>query len=119
MKRSSSSARTPIKQPETKFKEIVAKDLDKLPFCWKVKTQQVALRGIPDFLICLAGHFIAIELKRDEKEQPNELQKWTLSSIAHAGGISFVVHPGNWYETYDTLKNLADVEQEISHESYH
>jgi len=107
------------KKPETKFKERVQKDLSKLPFCWNVKIQQVALRGIPDFLICLGGKFIAIELKKDEREEPNELQKWTLQSIAHAGGISFIAHPGNWYETYDTLKHLADIDQEINLDTAH
>ena len=107
------------KKPETVFKERVKKDLETLPYCWFVKIQQVALRGIPDYLVCLGGKFIAIELKKDAKEEPNELQKWTLNAIAHAGGISFVVHPGNWYETFDTLKHLAEPDQEISIDTFH
>jgi hypothetical protein len=67
----------------------------------------------------LNGKFFAVELKKDEKTKPNRLQEWTLNAIAHAGGIAFVAHPGNWYETFDTLKHLADVDQEISYDSFH
>jgi hypothetical protein len=107
------------KKPETKFKERVQKDLDSLRFCAHFKIQQVTLRGIPDFLICLNSRFIAIELKKDEREKPNKLQEWTLHKISHAGGITFVVHPGNWYETFDTLKHLSESGDEISINTFH
>lgn len=95
-----------MKKPETKFKEKVRKDLETLENTWFVKIQQVSIRGIPDFLLCVNGGFVAIELKKDADSMRNKLQEWTLTSISHAGGMSFVAHPDNWTETFDVIKNM-------------
>lgn len=109
-----------MKKPETKFKERVQADLKKLKNCWALKIQQVAIRGIPDFLICLCGRFVAIELKKSSKEEPNTLQKWTLEMIAAKGGMCFVANPENWTATFEVLKELDnqfnDMEQIIEEE---
>ena len=103
-----------MKKPETKFKERVQKDLDKLHNCWFVKIQQVSIRGIPDFLICVNGNFIALELKKDEDTVRNKLQEWTLQAIALAGGMSFVAYPENWEETLLTIENMAGDPDDIN-----
>lgn len=95
-------------KPETLFYvNKVKPDLEKLPNTWFVKVQMVALRGIPDVLLCVCGFFIAMELKKDEKQGPSPLQEWNLQGIGRAGGMAFVVHPGNWKETYELLKEIA------------
>lgn len=97
-----------LKKAETKFKERVQADLGKLRNCWFVKIQQVSIRGIPDFLLCINGTFIAIELKRSEDATRNALQDWTLQCIAHAGGLGFVVFPENWEETYALFEDMDE-----------
>ena len=50
---------------------------------------------------------MALELKKDEREKPDELQLWKLKGIADAGGIGLVVTPENWKTTYEFLYNIA------------
>ncbi len=95
------------KKKETAFKERAKADLGTLPHTWFEKIQQVAIRGTPDFLICIRGRFIAIELKKDAYEHPDKLQTWKLSEIEDAGGIALVAHPGNWDEIFEFLRGLA------------
>jgi aspartokinase-like uncharacterized kinase len=95
------------KQKETLFKERVQRDLRKLPHTWNVKIQQVALRGIPDILVCLRGQFIALELKRDEAEKPDRLQQVMLDRIVAAGGWAFAAYPQNWATVFSVLEHLA------------
>lgn len=94
-------------KPETVFKIRVAKDLSKIPNCWFFKTQERTLRGIPDFILCLNGHFIAIELKVG-KNQVTVLQDFILKQVAKSNGLGFVVYPNNWGPTYATLQALSN-----------
>lgn len=90
--------------PETRFKKRVLDDLKTIPEIWFVKVQQRALRGIPDILLCLAGRFMAIELKKDEFERPDPLQTYNLKKIEEAGGRSFVAFPKNWSQVFFEIK---------------
>jgi len=95
------------RKPETRFKERIRPKLAELPNTWIVKIQQAALRGTPDFLMCVHGVFVALELKATAKDQPSELQKYTLAQIRKAGGLALVVCPENFEEIYVDLKSLA------------
>lgn len=95
------------KKKETKLKEQVLSALHSLPDTWCTKIQQVAIRGTPDILACIAGKFVAIELKSSPDEEPDALQEYTLKQIAEAGGIGIVVNPVNWSATFDALMDLA------------
>jgi hypothetical protein len=99
------------KQPETRFKEIVLRNLRALPNLWVAKIQQVAKRGTPDLLCCIDGHFVAIELKRAGTEEPDPLQEWNLESISESGGIAIVCYPENWPVVFEFLKKLAGQEK--------
>lgn len=94
------------KKPETKLAEKVKRDLKPLPGVWFVKTQMRARRGIPDFLICCCGVFIAIELKKDGKTAPDPLQQYELKQIAGSGGFSLVAYPENWEDTLEFIKKI-------------
>ena len=59
--------------------------------------------GVPDFLICLNGLFIAIEAKAG-KGKTTELQKKHLRQIETAGGLALVVNE----ENLDRLKNKLE-----------
>jgi Holliday junction resolvase len=47
--------------------------------------------GIPDFICCVNGYFLAIECKAGNNE-PTLLQERELDRIIKAGGIALVIH---------------------------
>lgn len=106
------------KKPETVFKERVKKDLEKLPKTWFVKIQQTTIHGTPDYLMCINGTFIALELKI-ETGKTDKLQQWNLECIAHAGGMAIVVSPSHWFDVYDLLKHLAESKDQEGEYSVH
>lgn len=58
--------------------------------------------GHPDFLVCLHGVLLGVETKATEKKPPTKLQLFRLRQIRQAGGMTFVVHAGN-YAAFETL----------------
>lgn len=94
-------------KPETKFRITKV-----LPFLKTLKhakffaIQQLAIAGDPDYIICVRGRFIALELKKDEQEVPRPLQTYKLNMVRLAGGISIVAYPENWNEVKETLTLL-------------
>jgi hypothetical protein len=50
--------------------------------------------GVPDFLCCVEGRFIAIEAKAG-KGKTTALQEKNLREIREQGGDAFVIHEGN------------------------
>jgi len=50
--------------------------------------------GVPDFLCCIDGKFLAIEAKAGSNK-PTALQRKHLSDIMDAGGIAMVVNDEN------------------------
>ena len=59
--------------------------------------------GVPDFLCCWRGRFLAIEAKAPGKRSnTTELQKQQLKAISSAGGIALVV------DDVSQLDNLLD-----------
>ena len=55
--------------------------------------------GVPDFLICLRGRFVAIECKANGNK-PTALQTRHLEEIRKAGGVAVVIDETN-YEDLD------------------
>lgn len=56
--------------------------------------------GVPDILYLYKGILYGFELKRDEKEEPSELQKLNIRQINENGGVASVV----W-----TLEQIKDI----------
>lgn len=81
-----------------------------LPRSWWLKTQMVAILGIPDILGCINGHFVALELKKDGFCKASALQAWALRCIIKAGGLGLVVSPENWDQAYNFLEKIASAE---------
>lgn len=50
--------------------------------------------GVPDFLCCVKGRFLAVEAKANGGK-PTELQKKNLREISEAGGVSLVIDENN------------------------
>lgn len=95
------------KKPETLFKEKIAPLLKALPRSWWLKTQLVAIRGIPDYLGCVNGHFVALELKKSARDNPDALQGWVLEKITQAGGLALKCDPENFEQIYAVLIQMA------------
>jgi hypothetical protein len=58
--------------------------------------------GVPDFLVCHKGHFVAIEAKAG-KGKTTALQESHLSKIREAGGKALVVNETNINELQEML----------------
>jgi hypothetical protein len=95
------------KKPETVFKDRIRPKLKAIPNSWWEKIQQVVIRGTPDFIGVINGVFIALELKKDENENPEPLQLHKLKLIERAGGKAYVVSPENWESVYQELLELS------------
>lgn len=82
--------------PEGKVKAAVKKILESFKQfgLWYYMPVQAGYgrMGIPDFIICCAGKFIAIECKA-EAGMTTALQRETLLQIANAGGGALVIYP--------------------------
>ena len=57
--------------------------------------------GVPDFLVCHAGHFVGIEAKAG-KGKTTALQEDNMKRIRESGGTTLVVNENN----LDELKQL-------------
>ncbi len=67
--------------------------------------QQLAIGGDPDFLLCMAGRFVALELK-DDGEEPRPLQLYKLDKVRRTGGVAIVASPSNWQAVTYLLAKL-------------
>lgn len=93
-------------KPETKFKLRIRTKLNAIPNSFWTKVQQVTLRGTPDFVGCINGTFVALELKvGDNKADP--LQAYYLKQIKGAGGIALVLTPENEFDVFHILGELT------------
>jgi hypothetical protein len=100
------------KQPETLLKDKFRRRLDQLPLSYVEKIQQMAIVGTPDFLMCVAGYFIACELKGPDGRL-SALQQHKLAKIEKAGGIAIEVTPENWLNVIIFLENLTRKPREL------
>lgn len=63
--------------------------------------------GVPDFLICFRGKFIAIEAKTIDNK-PTALQYKHLREIQEHGGISLVINEDNVSQLHEMLRSIED-----------
>ena len=66
--------------------------------------------GVPDFLCCAGGRFLAIEAKAG-KGRPTALQLKNLDDIAAAGGMPLIINEENLHMLEPTIENLRTCEQ--------
>lgn len=83
------------------------KRLKTIPNLWFFKASERTLAGIPDFVLCVNGMFVALELKRDSKAKATRLQEFTLENINKAGGLGVVVRPENFEKVMRVIEILA------------
>lgn len=93
--------------PEGRVKEKVKAVVKKLDCYFTMPvTGGYGNSGVPDFLICYKGRFIAIECKAG-KNEPTALQLAHLKTITDHGGVSMVVNEENVAQLEPTLRNIA------------
>jgi hypothetical protein len=61
--------------------------------------------GVPDFLVCLNGEFLAIEAKAG-KGRTTALQKKAIAEIEAAGGRTLVINEDNFELLEAVLENM-------------
>lgn len=90
--------------PESKVKQQIRKILDvtRTYYAMPIGTGY-GNSGVPDFLACHKGAFIAIEAKAG-KGKTTALQELHLAKIREAGGTALVINETN----LDQLKELLD-----------
>lgn len=77
--------------PEGKVKTQIRKILNKhKAFIYSPQAGQFGKAGIPDFLCCVNGKFIAIEAKTFGNK-PTEIQLSVMRKIVAAGGTAIVI----------------------------
>ena len=108
------------KKPETVFKERILPKLRDLPNSWWFVTQMIALLGIPDVVGVVNGRFVALELKKSEREarkkrEGHALQNYVLGLIRKAGGIGEKVYPENFELIYSELLEISETGFEDHH----
>lgn len=78
-----------------------------------MKTQQLSIRGTPDYLCCVNGIFVALELKKSKKEKMKDtLQDLNLKKIEKAKGFAFFVYPENWAKVKNLLQAIVVARRE-------
>jgi hypothetical protein len=95
-----------MKNPETKLKEKVFRDLLTLKKSWWEKIQQVSIRGTPDIIGCIGPYFVALELKSKEEYEADPLQAFKLQCIRECGSIACVVTPESWPFIFRKLQKI-------------
>lgn len=71
---------------------------------WHVKffANAFTRKGVPDLLCCVAGHFVAVEVKAEDG-RVSELQRLQLKGIADSLGFAIVLRPGD----FDTFRHFV------------
>lgn len=90
---------------ETAFKDKCADWLKRQSHVWffKVFGNGIQVGGIPDFIICYRGRFVAIELKRpDGQGRLEKRQEAQLRRICEAGGVAVVI------DSFDDFKRVFE-----------
>jgi len=62
--------------------------------------------GVPDYLVCINGHFLGIEAKAG-KNKPTALQDQHMYNIRRFGGYTIVVNEDNFDELEKLLKDIS------------
>ena len=78
--------------PEVKVKKRIKKLLDDAGAYYAMPIGTgYGNSGVPDFLVCLGGEFLAIEAKAG-KNEPTALQLKNIAHIRNSGGVAIVVN---------------------------
>lgn len=89
---------------EAEVKQRVKKLLDEAGAYWyMVVPTGYGRRGVPDFLVCHKGRFLAVETKRGSISDPSPHQAREMKSIGAAGGHALLINADNLNELEEWL----------------
>ena len=89
--------------PEVKVKKQIRKMLDDAGAYYAMPIGTgYGNAGVPDFLICSGGRFIAVEAKAGANK-PTALQEMHLDRIRAKGGIALVINEANMHQLQEVL----------------
>ncbi len=89
--------------PEVKVKKQIKKLLDEAGAYYAMPIGTgYGNSGVPDFLVCCGGRFIAVEAKAGDNK-PTALQESHLQKIRAKGGIALVVNESNLVDLKEVL----------------
>ena len=85
-----------MSNPEKKVEHRIKRYLDQLgAYYVKIHGSAYMPAGTPDILVCLAGRFIGIEVKKPSGGVVSTLQRLKIKQIQNAGGVAFVARSVN------------------------
>ncbi len=101
------------KTPEGKVKDIIRNYLKSKQIWFTMPVSAgYGTHGVPDFLICLSGRFVAIECKADYPAKFTDLQLKQLDEIERNGGLAIKVV--GIEEAHKVVKRLDALEKEYA-----
>lgn len=92
--------------PERLFRNKAMARLKAIKNSWWESIQQKSIRGTPDIIGVVNGHFVAIEVKADNG-RPSPLQREKLKRINEAGGVAVLLYPDGLETTLELLEALS------------
>lgn len=88
---------------EANFQKKIIKYLESIDaYVFKHNASAISKAGVPDIICCYKGLFIGVEVKKDNKSKPTELQKYNLNKINKCGGVGIVLRP-NKFELFKEI----------------
>lgn len=89
--------------PEVKVKKQIRKMLDEAGAYYAMPIGTgYGNSGVPDFLICHRGRFIAVEAKAGNNK-PTALQQLHMKRVRNSGGTALVINEDNLQELKELL----------------
>jgi len=95
--------------PEGKVKDEIKKILNSYHGVWWFMPVMggYGTSGIPDFIACVMGKFLAIEAKATAKSKLRPMQEKHITDIGDASGYATIRHAGNIDELHKMMIHLG------------
>lgn len=95
-------------KPETKFRVYqVLPFLKSLTMTAYFAIQQLAIRGDFDYILCVRGVFVGLELKNIGEER-RALQAYKAQWVIRTGGVAICADPDNWRKVKGVLRRMDE-----------
>lgn len=95
---------------EANFQKKIIKYLESIDaYVFKHNASAISKAGVPDIICCYKGLFIGVEVKKDNKSKPTELQKYNLNKINKCGGVGIVLRPNKFELFKELIKELEKI----------
>ena len=79
------------------YPKLISWIKESYPNAWTYRATDTFRVGIPDIIANIDGHFLAIEVKSDEKQQLRKIQEYELGQVEAAGGYGMAVKGDTLY----------------------